>query len=60
MSVKLLTISEAARRCGVAEGTLRLYDARGIVHPVRDSAGRRLFSENDVQAAQIYRSKSKR
>lgn len=60
MSNNLFTISETARRVGVSESTLRTYDARGIVRPVRDSAGRRLFSESDVQSARQYRIKRQR
>ena len=51
----LYGISEAARRAGVAEGTLREYDRRGIVNPVRDSARRRLFSAEDIEHAIQHR-----
>ena len=51
----LFGISEAARRLGVAEGTIRSYDRRGTVSPVRDSTGRRLFTEADIKQVQQYR-----
>ena len=45
----LLTITTAARRLGVCEQTLRRWDQRGIVAPVRDSAGRRVFFSHDIE-----------
>jgi MerR family transcriptional regulator/heat shock protein HspR len=51
----LNTISAAARAVGVAPDTLRDYERRGIVAPVRDSSGRRLFSEADIEAARRHR-----
>lgn len=50
----LLGISAAAHKVGCAEGTLRSLDKRGIIKPIRDSAGRRLFSMKDVDAARKY------
>jgi DNA-binding transcriptional MerR regulator len=47
-------ISAAAGKVPCAEGTLRRLDRRGIIHPMRDSAGRRLFGENDIAAARDY------
>jgi DNA-binding transcriptional MerR regulator len=47
-------ISAAAGKIPCAEGTLRRLDRRGIVHPIRDSAGRRLFGESDIIAAREY------
>jgi len=49
------TISAAARDVGVAPDTLRDYERRGIVAPVRDSTGRRLFSVADIEAARAHR-----
>ena len=51
----LIGVSEAARRIGIAETTLRRYDRAGIVSPLRDSAGRRLFSAEDIKTAKKYR-----
>ncbi len=47
-------LSAAARALGVAESTLRSYSEAGIVKPLRDTAGRRLFSESDLAAAREY------
>jgi len=48
-------ISAAVRQVPCAEITLRNYERKGIVNPERDSAGRRLFSDADIKAAQKYR-----
>ncbi len=53
-------ISAAARAVPCAEMTLRNYEKRGVLHPMRDSAGRRLFSANDILLAQKYRAKQKK
>jgi DNA-binding transcriptional MerR regulator len=47
-------ISTAAREARCGEGTMRALDRRGIVSPIRDSAGRRLFGDEDVAAAREY------
>jgi len=51
---KLFGISAAARACGCAEDTLRRLDAQKVVSPVRDSGGRRLFSQADIEAARAH------
>jgi DNA-binding transcriptional MerR regulator len=44
-----LTVSEAATKVGLSAHTLRWYEQEGLVDPVdRDSAGRRRYSEEDV------------
>jgi DNA-binding transcriptional MerR regulator len=43
--------SSAARQVPCAEATLRGMEARGLLKPQRDSAGRRLFTEDDIAAA---------
>jgi DNA-binding transcriptional MerR regulator len=53
-SVKYMGISHTARKMGCAEGTVRDLDRRGIIHPIRDSANRRLFGDDDVEAGQEY------
>jgi hypothetical protein len=44
-------IAEAARTVPCSEGTLRRFDAQGIVKPARDPWGRRLFGSDDIEAA---------
>ena len=51
MATTLMTIAEAAARATVTPGTLREYHKLGLIHPQRDSSGRRLFSERDVETA---------
>lgn len=46
--MELLGVSEAARRLKVHPFTLRRWEARGIVSPVRDSSGKRLFMGEDI------------
>jgi DNA-binding transcriptional MerR regulator len=47
-------IAQAAREVPCPEGALRRLDRQGIVHPARDPWGRRLFGEDDVQAARKH------
>lgn len=51
--------SDAARLAEVAEGTLRDYAKRGIVDPIVDSQGRRLYSVSDIEKAKAHRAKRK-
>jgi excisionase family DNA binding protein len=44
----LLGLGEAARRLGVYPDTLRRWTNNGKVPCVRDSAGRRLISDEDI------------
>jgi hypothetical protein len=47
-------ISGAAREVPCAEGTLRALERRGVITPIRDSAGRRLFSDANIFAARAH------
>jgi MerR family transcriptional regulator/heat shock protein HspR len=47
----LLTIQSAAQKAGVSPNTLRIYERLGLLTPVRDSLGRRLFSAANVAEA---------
>ena len=49
--MQLHGISSAARQVPCAEGTLRGMEARGLLKPQRDTAGRRLFTDADIAAA---------
>jgi DNA-binding transcriptional MerR regulator len=46
--IELVGVSEAARRLRVHPFTLRRWEERGIVSPIRDSAGRRIFMGEDI------------
>jgi DNA-binding transcriptional MerR regulator len=47
-------IAEAARAVPCPEGTLRRLDRKGIIRPARDQWGRRLFGQDDIEAARCY------
>ena len=51
----ILLTQALADRTGLSAGTIRDYCRLGLLVPVRDSSGRRLFTEKDVQRARaIY------
>ena len=43
------TIGPAARRVDRSEGTLRDWERRGLIKPIRDSLGRRLYTDADIE-----------
>jgi DNA-binding transcriptional MerR regulator len=43
-----ITIREAARRAGLAPGTLRALDRKGLLTPRRDWNGRRVYTSEDI------------
>jgi DNA-binding transcriptional MerR regulator len=52
----LYTVSVAGGYVGVSPGTLRRWEARGLITPVRDGRGRRrLYSWRDIERAQQIR-----
>lgn len=40
----VMTIGEIAKRSGVATSALRFYEAKGLIHPVRNRSGHRRYS----------------
>jgi len=42
-------IQSAAEAAGVSVDTIRSYCRQGLLSPERDSAGRRLFTDEDIQ-----------
>jgi len=59
MKSSLVTIGNAAARFGLPTNVLRHWEEVGLLHPKRDSAGRRGYSDNDlVRVGVIVRSKS--
>jgi excisionase family DNA binding protein len=46
---KLLTISTAAKRLGISQGTLRGYAEKGIVPVITLPSGHRRFKPEDIQ-----------
>jgi MerR family transcriptional regulator, copper efflux regulator len=56
MAVKILTVSEAAKRAGLTAEAVRLYKARGLLPPVvRTHAGYRTYTEHGVQLLRFIR-----
>lgn len=48
-------IGEAAKQAGLSPQTVRDYCRQSLVRPIRDSAGRRLFTPSDVlQIREVY------
>lgn len=50
-SARLLTASEAASRLGISTKALRLYEARGLITPVRTQAGWRAYDAEQMKRA---------
>jgi MerR family transcriptional regulator, heat shock protein HspR len=44
-------ITDAAAKAGITAGTLRQYDRLGLLTPQRDSLGRRLYTDRDIERA---------
>jgi len=44
----IYVISVAAQRAGMHPQTLRIYERRGLLHPVRTQGGNRRYSELDI------------
>lgn len=47
-------IAQAAHEAGCSEGAMRRLERKGLVHPIRDQWGRRLFGADDIAAARKY------
>ncbi|WP_456696329.1 helix-turn-helix domain-containing protein [Aeromicrobium sp. P5_D10] len=59
MKSNLRSIGDTAARFGLATHVLRHWEDCGLLIPVRDSAGRRMYGDNDiVRIAVILRSKA--
>jgi len=53
--MSLFTTSKAAARADLSADTLRRYADDGLIAPIRDSSGRRLFSMADIEKAKEHR-----
>jgi DNA-binding transcriptional MerR regulator len=59
--MELLTIASAAQAVGISVETVRNYERESLLAPMRDSAGRRLYTKTDVETIRkIHSSKSTR
>ncbi|MFV1878596.1 redox-sensitive transcriptional activator SoxR [Nioella sp.] len=45
----MLPIGRIAKRTGMAVSAIRYYEAEGLVHPIRTSAGQRQFRRSDIR-----------
>ncbi|TYC63676.1 redox-sensitive transcriptional activator SoxR [Rhodobacterales bacterium] len=45
----LLTIGELADRTGLSVSAIRFYEEKGLVHPMRNTAGQRRFLRADIR-----------
>jgi DNA-binding transcriptional MerR regulator len=50
-----LTVGGVSERTGLTIDAIRFYDRAGFVSPARDSAGRRRYTEADVDALTVLR-----
>ncbi|MGV3491825.1 MAG: MerR family transcriptional regulator [Devosia sp.] len=48
---QFINASEAARQLGVSTKALRLYEERGLIHPLRSAAGWRAYGPAELQMA---------
>ena len=56
MSTEHHLLTAAAKEAGVSPHTVRAYCRAGMLDPVRDSSGRRLFTADDIETIRrIYR-----
>jgi DNA-binding transcriptional MerR regulator len=54
MTETIHTIGTAARLLGVSTSTLLAYERRGIIAPVRDATGRRIYDAAQIERARAY------
>lgn len=54
-NMPVLTIGEAARRCGVATSTLRFYEERGLINSARTAGNQRLYHRAELRRISIVR-----
>jgi len=50
-----LTISETAKRCGVAESTLRFYESKGLIESQRTTGNQRRFHRAEIRKISVIR-----
>ena len=48
MNERLLSVSDTARRIGISADVVRWHEERGHIRALRDSSGRRIFLESEV------------
>ncbi|BCW88844.1 Redox-sensitive transcriptional activator SoxR [Alphaproteobacteria bacterium SO-S41] len=49
LSTDLLSIGQLAARTGLSVSAIRFYEAKGLVHPIRNTGGQRRFPRSDIR-----------
>ena len=57
---ELLTVSYAARFCGVSQETIRAWERAGKITAIKSTSGRRLFFREELQRFNQERQEKKR
>lgn len=57
--MKLFTVGSVALELGCSSEAIRMYERNGVIKPIRDSQGRRLLTEEDIQKITDHRSKKR-
>lgn len=53
-------IHEVSRELGIHENTIRALERKGLIHPIRNLVGHRIFTEDVVQKIrEIYECQNK-
>ena len=61
MGNQMYLVGRAARLARISPETVRAYCRQGLLDPLRDSAGRRLFTDRDVETLkEIFRRNAER
>jgi DNA-binding transcriptional MerR regulator len=55
---ELYPVSQAAKLSGTTESLVRYLDKQGFVVPARDASGRRLYTNDDIEAIRQYQERS--
>lgn len=55
MNVDLLTIGALSERTGVSASALRFYEAEGLIHATRSSAGQRRYARETLRRVSFLR-----
>lgn len=50
-----LTVGELAARSGVAVSTIHFYEAKGLIHSVRNAGNQRRFSRSELRRVAVVR-----
>lgn len=57
-NLNLIAPTHAAQAVGIAVETLAYYERIGVIKPMRDSNGRRLYTKADIAKMKAHRAKT--